>query len=95
MPEIIIANNLPYTLTEMDPREALRDTIALSADDWSQTRAMAWVYGIILGWDPDPEADEDGGAMAELAAKFDWEPEQVERLRELHGRFDQMSPVNP
>jgi hypothetical protein len=90
MPEIIIANNLPYTQTELDPREALRDVLAFSADDWGQTRAMAWVYGIILGWDPDPDDPEygDNDAMAELAAKFDWEPEQVDRLRELHRRFD-------
>jgi hypothetical protein len=90
MPEIVFANNLPYTETELDPHEALRDTLAFSADDWGESRAMAWVWGIILGWDPDPDDPEygDNEAMDELAAKFDWTSEQVERLRELHRRFD-------
>jgi hypothetical protein len=96
MPEIVIANNLPYTEPQIDPREALRDTLAFSADDWGQTRAMAWVYGIILGWDPDPEDMQDpeaGDPMVELADRFDWSPEQVERLRELHRRFDLIEDI--
>ena len=87
---IIFGNDIPFTEPQIDPHEALRDALAFSADDWSETRAMAWVYGIVLGWDADPDDPEDAefGAMEDLAAKFGWTPDQVERLRELHRRFN-------
>jgi hypothetical protein len=86
---MIFGNDLPFTDMQMDPREALKDAIALSVDDWSESRSMAWVYGIVLGWDNDePDDPEDFGAMDEIAEKFGWTPNQVERLRELHRRFN-------
>jgi hypothetical protein len=88
---IIFANDLPYTGPQMDPIGALKNTIAFSADDWSVSRAMAWVYGIVLGWDNDDPDDPDEGAMGEIAARFGWTLDQVARLRKLHVRFEELS----
>lgn len=86
---VIFANDLPYTNGNDDPLRALEDTLAFAVDDWSDTRAKAWIYGIVCGWD-DPDApDED--AMSELAEQFRWTPEQVARLRLLHERFKALS----
>lgn len=80
----VIVNNLPYSSPEDDPLEALRTVLAFSVDDWSETRAMAWVWGIVNGWD-----DE---AMTELADRFVWHGPQVARLRQLHAAFNTLSP---
>ena len=84
-PRIVFANDLPFSARHADPFESLKDMLALSADDWGETRAKAWVYGIVLGWD---YPEDDGETMAELADKFDWSDEQVARLRQLHKNFD-------
>lgn len=64
---------------EEHPLKSLKTTVAFAADDWGQTRGKAWLYGIICGWDD---------AMAEVAARFHWEPETVARLQRLHESFD-------
>lgn len=73
-------NDVTYTDGEEHPIQALKTTLAFAADDWGDTRAKAWVWGIILGWD---EASEE-----ELAARFGWSAESVGRLRRLHERFE-------
>jgi hypothetical protein len=78
-----VANDLPYQGQKLEPLEALGDVLAFSADDWGETRAMAWVWGIVLGWDDD--------ASAELAAKFRWSAEQIARMQALHERFDALA----
>ena len=82
-PRIVFMNDQPYASGEEDPREALRATLAFSVDDWAATRAMAWVWGIVEGWD-----DE---AMDELASKFGWDEATTARLNRLHERFDALS----
>lgn len=79
MPKMVFANDLPYQGDDLDPLKALGDTLAFAVDDWGDTRAKAWVYGIVLGWD-----DE---ALKELAPSCRWTEEQVDRLRSLHERF--------
>lgn len=69
-----------------NPFESLKDAIAFSSADWGQTQDMAWVYGIVLGWDADPGEDEDG-AMNELAGRFGWDVDTVTRLRRLHREY--------
>lgn len=89
MPErVIIANDIPFGDGEEDPRESLKSAIVFSVDDWGASRAMAWVYGIVVGWD-----DEDGNddAMAELAVKFRWDATAVARLRRLHEAFEALA----
>lgn len=76
----IYLNDRPYSDGEEDPFRSLGDTLAFSVDDWGHTRAMAWVWGIILGWD-----DE---AMAELAALFGWDEDTTARLNRLHTAFE-------
>lgn len=78
----VFANDLPYRDGEEDPRESLRSTLAFSVDDWGASRAMAWVWGIVEGWD-----DE---SMAELATEFKWDEATTARLNRLHDAFDRM-----
>jgi len=79
----VFVNDLPYNDGQENPLGALGDALAFAADDWADTRAKAWVWGIVLGWD-----DE---AMAELAADFHWDDATVARLRRLHEGFDALS----
>jgi ABC-type microcin C transport system permease subunit YejB len=83
MTRVVILNNEPYVNGQEDPREALRDTLAFSVDDWGATRAMAWVWGIVEGWDPE--------AMAELAEQYGWDRATTERLDRLHAAFDALT----
>jgi hypothetical protein len=80
MIRVTFLNDEPYRDGEEDPREALRTTLAFSADDWASSRAMAWVWGIVEGWD-----DE---SMTELAATYRWDKATKERLNRLHEAFD-------
>lgn len=80
---IVILNDRVYSDGQEDPRESLRDTLAFSVDDWGASRAMAWVWGIVEGWDDD--------AMAELAAEFGWDAATTARLNRLHEQFDKLA----
>jgi hypothetical protein len=75
----VFLNDVTYTDGQEDPRESLKTTLAFSVDDWAATRAMAWVWGIIEGWD-----DE---SMAELAETFHWDEATTARLNRLHKAF--------
>lgn len=81
-PTAVFLNDQPYRDGQEDPRESLRDTLAFSVDDWGATRAMAWVWGIVHGWDPE--------AMEELAERFGWDPATTARLDRLHEAFDRL-----
>lgn len=70
-----------------DPFESLTDAIAFSSADWGQSQDLAWVYGIVLGWDADDPDEPEDGAMAELAARFSWDGKKIARLRRLHAAF--------
>lgn len=76
---VIFANDIPFTDGTDDPFKSLRDTLAFAVDDWAATRAMAWTWGIIEGWDSE--------SMGELAEQFKWTPEQTARLNRLHEAF--------
>lgn len=90
---VIFANDLPFTDDQLDPLHALRNTLAFGSADWGEDRSTAWMYGIVVGWDDDePEPGETGReAMDELARRHRWSPAQVERLRELHRRFQRLT----
>lgn len=83
----VFANDLPYGPGPETVTGSLSDTLAFSADDWAASRAMAWVWGIVCGWDDDDDPDDEGGAMADLAERWRWDDEGVARLRRLHARF--------
>lgn len=54
--------------------DSAKSTMAFSSRDWGGwDKRDAWLYGIILGWDEEAEA--------ELAERFKWAPDDVARLR--------------
>ena len=88
MPEHIIANRITENDPTENPLESLRAALAFSSNEWAESRAGAWVWGIVLGWDDEDEPDSD--AMAEVAARYRWAPEVVARLRRLHEAFNRL-----
>lgn len=73
---------------EVDPLGALRDAVAFSSRDWaSDGRDGAWIFGIVCGWDGDPDDPEAGDAMTEIAARYLWDDATVARLRGLHAAW--------
>jgi hypothetical protein len=85
-PEVhVIANDLPYKATDLDPFRALHNALAFSSNDWGSARDFAWIYGIVCGWDDDDPEEES--TMPMMAAKFGWTEDQVARLRALHAEF--------
>ena len=61
--------------------QSLADTLVFSARDWGTGRDLAWLWGILQGWDDDdPECD----AMPEQVALQGWDQHEVARLRGFH-----------
>ena len=72
----------PRVTEDMTPEEAnamrwwsAQVCMTTWAGDWSQDNRLAWLYGIVVGWD-----DE---SLAELTEDFGWDPDTVERLISL------------
>jgi hypothetical protein len=73
-----------------DLREALvsaRHCMAFSSQDWSTNADFAWLYGILVGW-----SDDEGDALPQLAERFGWRPEIVERLRRHRAAVNEYAP---
>lgn len=89
----VMAHSLPFISREMHPIGALRSAMAFDSRDWSADRADAWLWGIVMGYDGDPDdpADTDG-AWAVVAARHDWTEQTLARLRILHERFKATLP---
>ena len=66
--------------------DSARTTIVFSSNDWGASRDFAWLYGILVGWSDDPSGGDvdQGDALGELASRFGWTTDDVERLRRLH-----------
>lgn len=62
-----------------DPFKSLRVTIAFGSRDWSTDEQLAWIYAIVVGWQPD--------GMKELARKFAWDDATVARLKRLRAVY--------
>ena len=62
--------------------DSAHSALVTSPRDQGAARDTAWLYGIFVGWDPEKPGESEG-AMAELAARHRWHPEDVERQREL------------
>ena len=88
----VFVNNLTYSDGEENPLEALKTTLAFAVDDWGDSRAKAWVYGIVLGWG---EEGEDDDAHPELAERHGWDAGAVARLRRLHSAFAALGSDEP
>jgi hypothetical protein len=78
----IFANDLTFTLPEEDPKKSLRLALAFAVDDWGSSRAMAWVWGVVIGWPDD--------ALDECANSFGWDDETKARLVRLHEAFERL-----
>jgi hypothetical protein len=69
-----------------DLTEALNsiyDCMVFDARDWAAGRRDAWLWGVLVGWDPDEDGDTDD-AMSEIAAKYGWSEADVARVRRLN-----------
>jgi hypothetical protein len=65
--------------------DSAHTTMALSSQDWGVSSDFAWLWGILVGWDAEPDGGDvdQGDAMGELAARFRWSEADVARLRRL------------
>lgn len=83
-------------MTTGDLREALmsaRHTMTLSSQDWSTASDFAWLYGLIVGWNDDPDEVACGGvaegdALSRMAERFGWPDEVVARLKRMRASID-------
>jgi len=62
--------------------EHLKNIIVCSARDWSLNNLDVWIYGIIVGWNKE--------SLKELKNNMNWNEEAIERLEELHKRFNEL-----
>lgn len=80
--------------------ENLELLCATNPRDWGARWDDAWLYAILVGWDCEKTV-HDGtcthGAMEEMAARYGWSAELVERLRGFRAAVRAVSvpPVRP
>ena len=76
-----------------NPLKSLATIIATDSADWGADRVMAWIYGIVLGWDDDPDDPPElrCNAMDQIATQHNWSYEKVARLRRLHTKYLEMA----
>lgn len=67
--------------------QELKNMMAFSSKDWAEEKEGAFLYAVILGWDPGEDEPEEESAMPEIAAKFNLSDDQVAKLRTLHKEF--------
>lgn len=66
----------------------LSSLMATDSRDWSADPADARLYGIVVGWDRDPDDHDDlDGAWSEVAARHGWSDTRVATLRRAHAQF--------
>ena len=82
--------------TAQDLRKALtsaRNTMTMSSRDWSTARDFAWLYGLLVGWDDDPDEvasgdTAEGDALGRMAERFGWTDEAVARLTRMRASIE-------
>ena len=92
---MVIATDLELRAEGLDPLRSVHDQITFSSLDWGAARDTAWIRGIAVGWTCEEDHEHDwicGGdeALAELAARLQWTPQQVARLQALRARWVQL-----
>jgi hypothetical protein len=75
---------VPVLVSE-DPFASIVTSIATHSRDYGNDPTDAWVYGIVCGWDDEP--DDDSRVMEELAEKHGWTEADVARLRRLRTKY--------
>lgn len=65
--------------------DSAHTVMALSSQDWSVAEDFAWLYGILVGWDNDPDGGDvdQADTISELRRRFNWTDYDVDRLRAL------------
>ena len=61
---------------------SLTTIVVADSRDWSLVMVDAWIYGIVVGWD-----DDEGDALPEVAARFQWSPDTVAVLKSLRVEY--------
>lgn len=92
---MIIANDIPYADSTLDPLQSLEDSLAFASNDWAGSRAGAWIYGIVLGWENPDEPDDDDPPWTELHERFGWDGDTIDRLKALHAAFTDLRNFTP
>lgn len=68
-----------------DPLHSLVTTLAYTSRDMSVQSDLAWVYGIVCGWD-----DE---SLAEFRIRFKWTENSTDRLKRLHASYVDIAAI--
>jgi hypothetical protein len=63
--------------------QSVYDCMVFDSRDWGASRRDAWLWAVLVGWDGDEPGDTED-AMAEVALRYGWSDETVERLRRMH-----------
>ena len=56
--------------------DSLHNTIVFDSRDWAGDRRLAWIYGILIGWDMK--------CWKELAEQFGFDADSIARARKYH-----------
>lgn len=67
------------TEDQRDPLRSIHDAIIYDYESWSETSRMAWVYGIVVGWNSE--------TLKEIAKDYDWDATKIASLKRLHEEF--------
>ena len=57
--------------------DSISSAIVFSPHDWAAHHRLAWIFGIVVGWD-----DE---SLEGLKKKFGWDDKTIGRLKSYHG----------
>lgn len=62
-----------------DVYESLYNTIVFDSADWSKTKRLAWIYGIIVGWNNE--------SYEEIKDMWNWSDKTIARNKRLNKTF--------
>lgn len=69
-------------MAQDNPLESIALSISTSPYDWSSSNAMAWIYGIVNGWN-----DE---SLNELSEKLGWSESNLSKLKNLNMSYQKL-----
>ena len=77
-----------------NPLQSIEDTIAFDSRDWSSDKRLAWIYGVVNGWENEEEGEDPDSIYKELQREFKWTNETVERLKRLHNTYAELQALH-
>lgn len=63
-----------------NPLQKMRETFAFTSRDCSEDKMIAFLYGIVMGWDDD--------SYTELKEKHNWSDEDIRLQKEWHNNYN-------